>query len=46
MSNSNGFQSSYANERPSNASAGGGEREADMASDPASSSFFLNDYKK
>ena len=45
MSSSNGFQSSYANERPQS-SAGGADREPEMSSDPASSSFFLNDYKK
>ena len=40
---SNGFQTSYANERPPSSTGSG---EADIASDPASSSFFMNDYKK
>jgi len=44
MSGSNGFQSSsYANDRPPSVTGGG---DMDVATDPASSSFFLNDYKK
>jgi len=44
MSASNGFQSSaYANDRPPSVTGGG---DTDVATDPASSSFFLNDYKK
>ena len=44
MSGSNGFQSSsYANDRPPSVTGGG---DIDVATDPASSSFFLNDYKK
>lgn len=40
----NGFQGSYANERPPSSTGSGGDN--DVASDPASSSFFVNDYKK
>ena len=44
MSGSNGFQaSSYANDRPPSVTGGG---DVDVATDPASSGFFLNDYKK
>ena len=61
MSSSNGFQSSYGNDRSMSSSGmgssggmgGGGpgigdrnDRDGDVASDPASSSFFVNDYKK
>ncbi|KAK2144879.1 hypothetical protein LSH36_722g00029 [Paralvinella palmiformis] len=40
----NGFQGSYANERPPSSTGSGGDN--DVSSDPASSSFFVNDYKK
>ncbi|XP_064608318.1 AP-3 complex subunit beta-2-like isoform X2 [Liolophura sinensis] len=41
---SNGFQNSgYSNERPPSSTGSG---EADLATDPASSSFFANDFKK
>jgi len=44
MSGSNGFQSSsYANDRSPSVTGGG---DIDVATDPASSGFFLNDYKK
>ena len=42
---SNGFQTSYSNERPSS-SQGNSDKDNDLSSDPASSSFFTNDYKK
>ena len=45
MANNNGVRLSYANEPPPSVT-GGGDRDADMTSDPASSSFFFNDYKK
>lgn len=39
----NGFQTSYANDRPPSSTGSG---EPDLANDPASSGFFINDYKK
>ncbi|XP_074650639.1 AP-3 complex subunit beta-2-like isoform X2 [Tubulanus polymorphus] len=53
MVNSNGFQSSYnvgpLSDRPGSSSAGSAlssSVDADTASDPASSGFFMNDFKK
>lgn len=44
MATNSTFQTSYSNERPP--SQGSTEKDNDMTGDPASSSFFTNDYKK